>query len=263
MKKGNYSPYCFYVDMSGCPWKDDLYLGCVFINDLYAGDFIKQFYEEFPHLKGFDKKSTNLNGETLKEVIAFMDKKRIRMTCLKFHKSKLAKYFKEIEAKKNKFRIKGKSQIHNFTGKILGILYYYLIKPYAYKKWHYGFEMCVESHVKTLIIMRCLNNLSHRDGYLLHPRMNYRRIQHMLKFADFIAGAGHKLDDFVLKSFKYMNYIMPEIDPHESDIAFGIIDVKYEKEKLLNSNNVTLSSGGTVGNDSLQPSEKTEILEEK
>ena len=212
------------MDMSGSPWKEDLYIGCILMNEAYIGQFINEFYEEFPNLKGFNKKACNMDEEKLKKVIEFMDSKRIRMVCLKFHKSKLAKYFKDIEERKNRFNIHKKAEIYNFTAKLLSILYYYSIKPYAYKNWHYGVEMCIESHLRILDIMTGISNLSHRDGYLLHPRINFRRIQHMLKFADFVAGAGRKVDEGILKTFKYLDYRLPEIETYDSDNLFGIVD---------------------------------------
>jgi len=236
--------------MSGCPYENDLYIGCVFVNEVFIGDFITEFYDNFPELKRFDKKATNLHKDKLKEIIAFMDKKRIKMTCIKFHKHKLEKYYKEIVTKKNQFRMKGKSTLYSFKERLLGILYYYLVKPLAYKKWHYGFEMCVESHLNTLPLLRVLNDLSHKNEYYIHPRLNYRRIQHMLKFADFVAGAGNKLDRFVLRNFKYFNYMVPEIDSYDSDKIFGIKDAQYETKKFIKFKVLDKSSEGAMRKDS-------------
>ena len=77
------------------------------------------------------------------------------------------------------------------------------------------------------MVLGILNNLSHRDGYLLHPRYNIRRIQHMLKFADFVAGAGRKLSDDVLSSYEYLRYSKPDIDEYDSDKVFGVNKDKY------------------------------------
>lgn len=221
-KKNKISGYTFYVDMSGQPYNDDLYIGGIFINDAYVSQFLKEFYGQFSYLRRFDKKSTTLPQEKIKQVIEYLDNKKVRMICLKFHKHKLKKYYNDLCQKKNKFNYKRKIKLYKFKEKIIGALYFYLIKHLAWKRWHYGFECCIESHMRILDVLHALNKLSRRDGYLIHSRYNHRRNQHMLKFADFIAGAGRKLDDCVLKNFKYLIYDLPEIDEYDSNNLFGI-----------------------------------------
>jgi len=223
-KNNKISGYTFYVDMSGQPSGDDLYIGCIFINDSYVGQFLNEFYKAFPYLRRFNKKSTTLSPEKIKEVINYINDKKIRMICLKFHKHKLNKYYREISETKNKFNYGRKIKLYKFKEKIIGTLYFYLIKHLAWKRWHYGFECCIESHLRILDVLHALNKLSRRDGYVIHSRYNHRRNQHMLKFADFIAGAGRKLDDSVLKNFKYLIYELPEIEEYDSNNLFGIND---------------------------------------
>lgn len=213
--------YIFYVDMSGQPFKDDLFIGGIFINKRFVGKFIKEFYEKFPSLRSFRKKSHNLNGEELKKIITYLDYRNIKMICIKFHKHKMNKYKQEIFDRKNS-NLKYKKNLRNFKEKIVGALYYELVKVYSRKNWHYEFEMCAESHLDAMQVMDAMYKLSYRDGYAIHPRTNYRRIQHMLKFADFVAGAGRKIDDFVLKSFKNVVYLAPEIEDYDCDKLFGI-----------------------------------------
>ena len=232
MAKGISSRYNFYVDMSGQPYQDDLFIGGVFVNELFDGHFIKGFYKEFPELRSFKKKATNLSEEKLRGVMDYLEKKKVKSVCIKFHKYKLNKLHREILERKNKFRKRDIKTLFKFKEKIIGILYYYLIKPIAWSKWHYGFEACIESHMDIHAVLGILNNLSHRDGYLLHPRYNIRRIQHMLKFADFVAGAGRKLSDDVLSSYKYLRYSKPDIDEYDSDKVFGIKKDKYKKSKI-------------------------------
>ncbi len=229
-KKKEYSRYNFYVDMSGVPFDDDLYIGAIFINELYTGAFIKEYYSEFPELRSFKKKASNLSAEKLKDILDFLEKKKIKSVCIKFHKHKMKNYQQSILEKKNGFR-NGK-KLHSlfcFKEKLIGILYYYLIKqPFLRKNWHYGIEVCIESHLDILEVLKTMNNLAHRDSYLIHPRYNHRRIQHMLKFADFIAGAGRKVSKTILDSYNSLTFLMPEIEEYDSDKTFKITKEAYE-----------------------------------
>jgi hypothetical protein len=235
-KKKKYAPYNFYVDMSGVPYDDDLYIGAVFINELFSGRFIKEFYREFPELKSFKKKAVNLPDDKLKQIIDYFEKRKVRCVCIKFHKHKMRKYYTEILDRKNSLRRKKLPGLFSFKEKLLGILYYYLLKQdFVRKNWHYGFEACVESHMNILEVMKVMNNLSHRDSYLIHPRYNNRRIQHMLKFADFVAGAGRRFGIEVMKCYHFVKYFAPEIDVRDSDKVFGINKEAYQlgKEQLI------------------------------
>ena len=86
----------------------------------------------------------------------------------------------------------------------------------------------------------------------------------MLKFADFVAGAGRKLEDFVMRSFPSMVYLAPEIEQYDSDKLFGINDDIYysksekNKENYLNDKDVTSKSVVAMGNDSQKAIDKTD-----
>jgi hypothetical protein len=251
--------YIFFVDMGGQPYVDDLFIGGIFINKKFITQFIKDFYNQFPYLRSFKKKSHNLNQDQLRDIINFMSQKRVKMVCIKFHKHKMDKYTRDILERKNRFKRK-KVDLFHCKEKILGALYYQLFRVHARKGWHYEFEMCAESHLDVFQLMKALTQLAYRDGYPIHPRTNYRRIQHMLKFADFVAGAGRKLEDFVMRSFPHMVYLMPEIEQYDSDKLFGINDDMYDATaKLIKGNNLIDSSDVAVGNDSQKASEKTDI----
>ena len=71
-----------------------------------------------------------------------------------------------------------------------------------------------------------LDRISYKKKY--HFRVSYtsRRIEHSLKFADFVAAAGRKLDKFVLKKYKNFKLFVHYPPEDHMDAVFCISQKK-------------------------------------
>jgi len=227
--------YKFFVDVSGQPNNnDDIYIGCILLNEKFRSTFIERFYNKFPYLRAFKKKATNLSRDALKDVIEFIDSQKLSMACLKFHNYKMRKYKKQILEEVKKRTGYKSPTIKNFEQRILGILYYDLLRVYARKNYHYDVCCCMEPKIEK--ILEVIKQLAIRDNYYLHVYPNTRRIEHMLKFADFVAGAGRKVEEFILNNFKYYTFFRGEPKEYDINKIFRLNKINYEaiRRKKLN-----------------------------
>ncbi len=120
-------------------------------------------------------------------------------------------YFKDFEWKHHERRInelykeiypdhKYKTSIYKFREKIMGILYFYAITQIGVKRDEYDITMCDESCVDIWEISSTIKFLAKKEGWKINTSVNIRKIEHLLKMADYVAGANRKIDDFKLKT---------------------------------------------------------------
>lgn len=224
MKLNNYR---LYLDVSGNITKEDFFIGVIVFNERFRKKFLEEFHEKFPNLKRFKKKGTNLTEQKLKEVISFMNDKRINMTCLLFPNQKLQQTEMLISSKIQ--TLTGKPPVISFfRERILGVLYYYALKSKTYPKYIYEGNVCMETQIKIDKVLSKLSSISQRDSYQFYLSPNWRRLQHLLKFADFVASAGKRLDREFLNSLSYFEFIAPDINEYDLDHVFGINKLKSD-----------------------------------
>ncbi len=231
----NLNCYRVYLDISGNIGKEDFFVGVIVFNEKYRKKFLNEYGSRFPNLHSFKKKGTSLTEAKLKEVIKFMNEKRINMTCLHFPKQGLINTETLIE---NKLKaLTGKNPaVSFFRERILGVLYYYAIKHKTYPRYVYEGNVCMETQIKIDKVLSKLSSISHRDNYHFYLSPNWRRLQHLLKFADFVASAGKRIDPSFLKGLDYFSLISPDIDEYDLDHVFMINklkdDIKKRKKKV-------------------------------
>ena len=162
----------------------------------------------FYGIRFIKKKGSSLNQDKLLDVINFMNEKRIRMVCLKYPHYK---YKKSIRFVNEKLSLLLKNPyLNNPKEKILAPLYFYALKENSYKKYHYEGQVCIETQIQIDKVLHKLSYLAKDHDYKLSMGINHRRNQHMLKFADFVASCGRKIDEFLLDGQKIDLYIKIE-----------------------------------------------------
>lgn len=228
----NLNNYRVYLDVSGNISREDFFIGVIVFNEKYRRKFLNEFQAQFPNLKNFKKKGTHLTETKLKEVIEFMNEKRINMTCLHFSKQKLIDNENLIT---NKLRVlTGKDPtVSFFRERILGVLYYYALKHKTYSKYVYEGNVCMETQIKIDKVLSKLSSISQRDNYYFYLAPNWRRLQHLLKFADFVASAGKRIDKPFLNGLSYFNLISPEIIEYDLDHVFSVNKLKDDIKKKI------------------------------
>jgi len=189
------------IDVSGM-YPDDIYVGLVLFNDNYKPYFLNDFYREFPNLRPYNAKSTRLDSDTLFGILKFFDEKRLRMVCYHFrdfewkkHERRINELYSEISSN-HKYR----TNLHQFREKIIGILYFYAITQIGIKNDEYHVTMCSESNVDIWTISSTIKFLAKKEGWKINTAVNIRKIEHLLKMADYVAGANRKVEEFKLKT---------------------------------------------------------------
>ncbi len=189
------------IDISGMP-PDNIYIGGFLINENYKSRFITEFYDCFPELLSYTKKSTKAKPRTLFEVLKFFDEKRLRMACYHFndfqwklHERRLNQLMKDFD----------NSHIYSthfggFKEKLIGILYYSLITHLGVRSDFYEVVVCAESYLDIWQVIDVIYKLSKRDGWKIKVFPQLRKHEHLLKMADYVAGANRKIERDLLHS---------------------------------------------------------------
>ena len=229
--------YMFYLDVSGTlkSGTDDIYVGCILFNENYRAGFREKFYAAFPSLRSFEKKGASLHPDKLKEIIKFMDDNHIKMSCCRLPRHIIKKYYgvvaEQIQTTKN-LHVAGIPK--DYDERIIAIAYYTALKQYAHERCSYACTFCVESQFNLQSVFVALSRISHSGNFYFRPSHTYRRVEHMLKFADFVASAGRKIDTFVLNQF--VNFKIVDCAPtsQEIDVVFDISRHKNPCRNYLN-----------------------------
>jgi hypothetical protein len=221
-----FHPYRFYCDTSGTIKGGDISVGTILFNEKFRKGFLAQFYSAFPTLTSFEKKATTLNVEKLKEVIKFMDDKRIHMICLPLGANTMYKHRRYVDDEIRRM-LRREPIIKDFHEKVLSVVYYYALRHRAYPNYSYEGQVCAETQIKIDKVLSRLASISHRDNYGFHLSINHRRNQHMLKFADFVASAGRRIDKSFLKQLKYFSLLECQLKEEDIRHVFGLNKIEY------------------------------------
>lgn len=235
-----YHPYRIYGDIKGTVplggtiGKDDVYVGTILFNERFRPHFLAEFYRKFPHIEKFENKGSNLSDEKLLDVINFMNEKRINMACAKFHYHA----FKRVKNTAESIFIgltKRKPSFPFERERILALPYYYAMRELGlYQNCTYEGQICIESQVSIDKVMSRISSLANRDSYRIFLSPNYRRQQHLLKFADFVASAGQLLDKGLLTPLPYFKMIYPHETDEDVKHIFSLHKLKADIEARQN-----------------------------
>lgn len=188
------------IDMSGTP-QDDIYVGLILFTEGYKKRFLQEFHKKFPATMDYDTKSNQISNDTLYEILRFFDEKRLRMVCYHFknfrwkeHERKLNSIIQEINPN-HKYR----TNFYSFREKIIGILYYYAITQIGLRGISYRVTVCHETHLNIWEVLKTVKKIAQRDSSDLRLGTNIRAVEHLLKMADYVAGANRHLELFKLE----------------------------------------------------------------
>lgn len=212
-----------YIDVSGMPY-ETVYVGLFLINSNYSARFITEFYNKFPKLKHYNKKSTKVKSNELFEILKFFDDKKLRMCCYHFtdyywklHKRKLNELMKEVDDA-HVYR----ENFSAFKEKIMGILYYYTIIHILPNNDSCNVNICAESHLDIWQVVDMIIKLTKRDGRKIKVLPQLRKHEHLLKMADYVAGANRRIDEFKINTILRHNILKDPIRDFELKKVFKI-----------------------------------------
>ncbi len=221
----NIHNYKFYLDISGTvrKSKDNIYIGCLMMNDRFRSAFREKFYHEFPSLRSFNKKGSSLDHERLKKILQFLEDNKVKASVIILKRHLIKKSEIELKSKiKEVKKIRGEVSLKDFEERLVGLAYFYAIKQHAKQGYLYDSIHCMESQFKIQQAFVALDRISYKKKYNIRPACTPRRIEHMLKFADFAASAGRKIDKFILDQFKYFKVIQYTPSQEDWDIVFNM-----------------------------------------
>jgi hypothetical protein len=221
----DYGAYKLYVDMSGTLKKteDDIYIGCILVNDRYRRAFREKFYRDFPSLQSFTKKGSGLKEDKLKEIIQCMQDNHIKMSVVILPRHIIKKAKRRVQEKlKERKRLTGEVHVRLFEEKLLGLAYYHALCPHAFPTYHYDVFCCAETQLDIHHCFAALTRIAYVRGRHFRPAATARRVEHMLKFADFTASAVRKVDRFVLDQYPHLTIINYDPADDELDLVFGL-----------------------------------------
>ena len=186
--------------------------------------FREKFYREFPSLKSYRKKGTGLPPDKLKSVIEHLDKQKIKMTCVVLKRHKIKRIDRELREKFYQIKKipKDKISFRFFEEKIIASVYFTALCQHAWEGYPYNCFSCMETQFDTNQSLIALNRICYNEKFHFKVASIPRRTEHMIKFADYIASAGRKLDKFIIE--KYPNFVFIDYEPNYDhlDVVFGL-----------------------------------------
>lgn len=194
------------VDISGSPKTDNsgnyqkVIVVATSVDRYNFMDVIDRFKSKFYGY--WDKKGHQLSPDKLEEIVAFLDAENIRMITVQFDTTDWDKY---------KTKCKGEA---NLEEKIMGILYYYVLKRVASKRFVY--QVLIDNdtsfNIKQSIII--CQRISREGRYNFDISFGYRAINQELRFPDWIASARRRCDVESLKKYKHFIILKNELPPY-------------------------------------------------
>lgn len=213
-----------FIDVSGQA-PGNIYIGMLLIDAQRKGEILRDLYAKFPRQKSFDQKSIRIDEDVLFEILRFLDSKGIRMGCYHFKDFQWKKHEKLLNdlIKDQNSKHVYKTSFYRFNEKIMGILYFYLAQQIILNKnHHYELIACHETNIDIWEVFRTIQKLSKHYGYYLNPSANIRKIEHLLKLADYVAGANRKLEDFQLNTISRHVLLRDPIKDYDLKKIFNV-----------------------------------------
>ncbi len=190
------------IDVSGSPYQKTAF-GLFSINRNFMNRFYKNFKREFPRYLGKRSKASHLSEQELERIMRFFDSNGAQMRVAVFEN-------KDWSDHKNKYAHRKKF----FKERIYGILYCILLKTCSYRNYPYPTTLCKERYLsKPEMALRICKEISAFSEYNFSLSFGDRKVNDELKFADFVAGAGLKLDKKILETLENFYYIEIKIPP--------------------------------------------------
>lgn len=201
--KRNYTALHHGIDVSGGPFQTTAF-GLFSINRTFMNKFYKNFKREFPRYLSKRVKASNLSNEELERIVKFFNSNGAHMRVAVFENKDWLNHKKKYAHRKKYFQ-----------ERIYGIIYCILLKTCSYRNYPYPVTICKERYLsKPEMALKICKEISAFSKYNFSLSFGDRKVNDELKFADFIAGAGLKLDkNFLdkLENFYFINIKIPPI----------------------------------------------------
>jgi len=214
---------------------DDIYIGCILMPDLFKSSFREKFYREFPSLKSYKKKGVGLHPDKLKSIIEYLDKQKIKMSCVVLKRHTIKQIERELKEKFSQFKKipKGNVSLRFFEERVIASVYFTALSAHAWKGYPYNCFSCMETQFDINQSLIALSRICYSNKFHFKVSSIPRRTEHMIKFADYVASAGKKLDKFIIEQYSNFVYIGYQANYDHLDVAFGISRREMPKPKYL------------------------------
>lgn len=196
----------FLVDVSGIPKRDasgnyqKVIIASTSFNMFNLDDVMDAFKGQF--FNYWEKKGHQLSAHKLEEIIDFLNQENVRMTTIHFDIPDWEKYKTEYQNEAN------------LEEKIMGILYFYVLKKIAWKEFIYRVLVDNDStfNIRQSIIV--CQRLARAHNYDFNISFGYRDINPELRFPDWVASARRKIDPSNFAKYKYFIILKNQLPPY-------------------------------------------------
>lgn len=200
--KKRYTSLNHAIDVSGSPYQKTAF-GLFSINRNLMNKFYKNFKKKFPRYLGRKSKASNLSENELKSIIKFFDSSGVHMRVAAVENKDWLIY-KEGYSDRKKY----------FKERFYGIIYCIILKTCSYRNYPYPVTLCREKYLyNPEMALKICKEMSAFSDYNFSLSFGDRKVNDELKFADFIAGAGLKLNKKFLEGLENFYFIDIRIPP--------------------------------------------------
>jgi hypothetical protein len=152
-----------------------------------------------------------------------MHANHIKMSVVILPRHIIKKAKRRVQEKlKERKRLTGEVHVRLFEEKLLGLAYFHALSAHAFPKYHYDCYFCCESQLDIHHCFSALSRVAYARGRYFRPAATARRVEHMLKFADFTASGVRKVDRFLLEHYQNLRIISYDPTDEELDVVFGL-----------------------------------------
>lgn len=192
------------VDISGVPKRDSsgnfetVILASTSVNVYKVEKLKEEFRNQFPG--HWNKKGRQLSADKLEEIVAFLNQENVRMTTV------------HLDAEDwDTYKAKYKGEAH-FEEKIMGILYFYVLKWVAWKGRLHPALLDYDSSFGIIQSITTCKNLARANDYHFDVSFGHIPVNPELRFPDWIASARKKIDLDSLKKYKHFKVLRNYLD---------------------------------------------------
>lgn len=106
--------------------------------------------------------------------------------------------------------------------RLFAILYFMLLRKFAYPNYKYPVVVCKENYLRIEKVLDTCRRLAKANKYDFDFSVGYAKHNVLIKFADYVAAAYRKVDYKTLKQFRFYNILDNEIDRRDAYKAFRL-----------------------------------------
>jgi len=189
----------YFIDVSGAPL-DKTVVGLASFNPHHISRISKEFKREFPKISRSKLKGAELGQNELEGIMHFLDANDVRTRAITFSSG-------DWSSNKRRF---GDSAY--FKERMMAVLYFKLLKDLTKPGLKYTIVMCKESYMDTEKASETLRRLSRANHMDYDISLSIVKQNSTLRFADFVASAGRKVQSTKLDKLKHYKTIPSDLE---------------------------------------------------